>query len=72
MVTPEQVKDWIEEGLEGSSAMVAGDGRHFQAVVVCSDFAGKSMIEQHRMVYAGLGDKMDETIHALSLETRTP
>lgn len=72
MVAPEQVKIWIEEGLSGSFADVTGDGRHFEAVVVCFDFAGKSMLEQHRMVYGGLGDKMDETIHALSLRTYTP
>lgn len=72
MVTPEQVKVWIEEGLNEAWADVVGDGRHFEAVVVCSGFAGKSMLEQHRMVYGGLGEKMDETIHALSLQTFTP
>ena len=72
MVTPEQVKVWIEEGLSEAWADVVGDGRHFEAVVVCSEFAGKSMLEQHRMVYGGLGEKMDETIHALSLQTFTP
>ncbi len=72
MVTPELVKQWIESGLAGSVAEVEGDGRHFNAVVVCAEFQGRSMLEQHRMVYDGLGDKMDETIHALSLQTYTP
>ncbi len=72
MVTPEQVKVWIEESLSGSSADVIGDGRHFEAVVICSEFAGKSMLEQHRMVYGGLGEKMVDDIHALSLRTYTP
>ena len=72
MTTPELVKAWIEAGLNGSQAQVQGDGRHFTAVVVCPRFAGVSMLEQHRMVYDGLGDKMDETIHALSLTTLTP
>ena len=72
MVTPENVKQWIEEGLTGSSARVAGDGRHFEARVVCPEFAGKSMLEQHRMVYSGLGTKMESEIHALSLRTFTP
>ena len=35
MVTPEDVKQWIEEALSDSSAEVIGDGRHFEAVVVC-------------------------------------
>jgi len=71
MPTPEDVKRWIEEGLAGSSAEVIGDGRHFEAVVVCGEFSGKVMLEQHRMVYTGLGDRM-EAIHALSLKTYTP
>ena len=69
MVTPQMVKTWIEEGLPGASAQVSGDGRHFEAIVVHADFEGRSMIEQHRLVYAGLGDKMASTIHALSLRT---
>ena len=72
MVTPENVKQWIEEALSDSSAEVTGDGRHFEAVVVCPQFDGKSMLEQHRMVYGGLGNRMDEAIHALSLRTYTP
>ena len=72
MITPELVKQWIEDGLAGSSARVVGDGRHFEAVVVYAGFDGKSMLEQHRMVYGGLGDKMDSAIHALSIRTYTP
>ena len=71
MPTPDDVKCWIETGLDGSSAEVVGDGRHFEAVVICPEFAGKIMLEQHRMVYSGLGEKM-EFIHALSLRTYTP
>ena len=51
---------------------VIGDGHHFEAVIVSPTFAGKSMLQQHRMVYATLGDKMREEIHALSLRTLTP
>lgn len=72
MVTPEQIKGWLEEGLEGASVHVEGDGHHFGAVIVSPDFRSKSRIEQHQAVYAVLGDKMQETIHALSLQTMTP
>jgi acid stress-induced BolA-like protein IbaG/YrbA len=72
MVQPEDIKQWIEHGLPGSQAQVVGDGHHFEAVIVAADFAGKSMIAQHRMVYAALGDKMRNEIHALSLRTLTP
>jgi stress-induced morphogen len=40
---------------------------------VHADFAGKPMIQQHRMVYAALGDSFDtEVVHALALKTYTP
>lgn len=72
MVTPEQIKQWIEAGLPGSRVEIEGDGRHFQAIVLCGDFAGKTRIQQHQMVYHALGDKMKAEIHALSLRTLTP
>jgi len=72
MVAPEKIKHWIEENLAGASAEVVGDGRHFEATIVCPLFAGKSMLEQHRLVYGSLGNKMESTIHALSLKTYTP
>jgi acid stress-induced BolA-like protein IbaG/YrbA len=72
MVTPEQIKQWIESGLPGSRVEVDGDGRHFQAIVSCGEFAGKTRIQQHQMVYDALGDKMEVEIHALSLRTLTP
>ena len=72
MVSPEDIKGWIEENLEGSSVEISGDGRHFDAVIVCAGFAGKTRIQQHQMVYAALGDRMKDDIHALSMRTMTP
>jgi acid stress-induced BolA-like protein IbaG/YrbA len=72
MVQPDDIKQWIERGLPGARAEVAGDGQHFEALIVAAAFAGKSTLQQHRMVYAALGDKMHTTIHALSLRTLTP
>lgn len=70
---PEEIKTLIESGLEGSHAEVTGDGRHFQAAVVCDAFAGKTMLEQHRLVYSVLRDRFDtDALHALSLKTYTP
>lgn len=70
----EQIKQLIEAGLPGSEVQVRGDdGRHFEAIVVSPDFAGKSMVAQHRMVYATLGDRMQsDEIHALALKTYSP
>ena len=64
----------IEAGLPGAEVQVSGpDGVHFEATVVCADFAGKPMLAQHRMVYETLGDKMQTgDIHALALCTYSP
>jgi acid stress-induced BolA-like protein IbaG/YrbA len=51
---------------------VIGDGQHFQAVVVSARFAGKNRVQRHQLVYAALGDRMREEIHALSMQTLTP
>jgi acid stress-induced BolA-like protein IbaG/YrbA len=72
MVTPESVKSGIERGLACEHVEVAGDGQHFQAVVVSSQFAGRSRVQRHQLVYAALGDRMREEIHALSMQTLTP
>lgn len=72
MVTPEDIKGWIEQNLSESRVEISGDGHHFEAVVVCPGFAGKSRIQQHQMVYGALGDKMKAEIHALSMKTVTP
>ena len=70
---PEAIKRLIEAGLVGSQVQVTGDGRHFEAVVVTEAFAGKNMLQQHRMVYAALGDSFDtEAVHALAIKTYTP
>lgn len=69
---PEDIKVLIEKGLPSSTVAVHGDGTHFEAIVVCGDFEGKSLIEQHQIVYNALGDAMKEQIHALSLKTYTP
>jgi acid stress-induced BolA-like protein IbaG/YrbA len=72
MVTPESVKSGIESGLACDHVAVVGDGQHFQAVVVSTQFAGKSRVQRHQLVYAALGERMREEIHALSMRTLTP
>jgi acid stress-induced BolA-like protein IbaG/YrbA len=70
-MTKDEIRNLIESGLPGASATVIGDdGQHFEAEVVCADFAGKPMLAQHRMVYATLGERMGREIHALRLKTR--
>jgi acid stress-induced BolA-like protein IbaG/YrbA len=72
MVTPESIKQGIESQLAAERVEVAGDGQHFQALIVSAAFEGKSRIQRHQLVYAALGDRMREEIHALSMRTLTP
>lgn len=72
MVTPAQIKQYIEQGMSCEHVEVSGDGHHFEAVIVSTAFAGLSKVRQHQLVYAALGDRMREEIHALSMRTLTP
>ena len=72
MVTPESIQKGIEAGLACQHVEVVGDGQHFQALVVSPQFAGKSRVQRHQLVYGALGERMREEIHALSMRTLTP
>jgi acid stress-induced BolA-like protein IbaG/YrbA len=72
MVTPESIKQSIEAALPCQHVEVLGDGEHFQALVVSEQFAGRSRVQRHQLVYAALGERMREEIHALSMRTLTP
>lgn len=70
---PEEIKSLIEAGIPGSTALVSGpDGTHFEAVIVSEQFAGRSLVQQHQLVYRALGERMGREIHALSMQTLTP
>ena len=72
MVSSESIRAGIEAGLACEHVEVAGDGQHFQALVVSGNFEGKSRVQRHQLVYAALGERMREEIHALSMRTLTP
>jgi acid stress-induced BolA-like protein IbaG/YrbA len=72
MVTPESIQLDIAQGMATEHLSVAGDGHHFEAVVVSDAFAGKSRVQRHQLVYQTLGDRMRDEIHALSMKTYTP
>ena len=48
------------------------DGVHLSATITSAAFAGLSRVQQHKVVYAALGDAFATTLHALQLTTRTP
>ena len=69
---PNQIRQFIQEGMQCDHVEVSGDGRHFEAVVVSPLFRGLSKVRQHQLVYSALGERMREDIHALSMRTLTP
>jgi stress-induced morphogen len=71
MTTPEEIRRAIEASLPGARAEVAdatGAGDHFDVTVKAAAFTGKTLVEQHQLVYQALGGLMPR-IHALSLRT---
>ncbi len=75
MIEPEKVREMIAQAFPGADIELVdltGTKDHFQARVVSERFGGKSLVEQHQMVYQALGDAMHGPIHALALKTFTP
>jgi stress-induced morphogen len=71
VVTTDEIKRRIEDGLPDSRADVTGDGHHFRAEVSSPAFAGLSRIQQHQLVNQIFGSELGDRIHALSLKTTT-
>jgi stress-induced morphogen len=75
MPNAQEIKQRIEAGIPGAQAEVedwTGGGDHFKATVTAPAFAGRSRIEQHRLVYEVFGAEIGGPIHALSLKTQSP
>jgi len=75
MMHPEAVREKLVQSFPNSEVVVqdtTGTMDHFQVLIISPLFEGKSMVEQHQMVYKALGDLMKEAIHALALKTYTP
>lgn len=65
----------IRQALPGAEVTItdlAGDGDHYAAHVVSAQFAGKSRVQQHKLVYEALGGRMGGELHALQLTTAVP
>jgi len=73
VLSASQLESYITAHLACDYIKVLGDdGTHFEAIIVSSAFEGETMIQQHQLVYAALGDRMRAEIHALSMRTLTP
>ncbi|MCX8114867.1 MAG: BolA family transcriptional regulator [Burkholderiaceae bacterium] len=70
--TPEDIRSHIAQALPCDVLEVRGDGHHFEALIVSPAFEGKTRVQRHQLVYAALGDRMREEIHALSMKTLAP
>ena len=72
-MTAEELQSIIAAGLACEHIEVAGDGRHWSAVIVSPEFEGKRAIQRHQRVYATLGPRIHtDEVHALSMKTYTP
>ncbi len=72
MISIAEVEACIKASLTDVEVTVSSDGRHYEAVVISSAFAGLSLLARHRRVYEALGDRMQADIHALSIRALTP
>jgi stress-induced morphogen len=75
MMDPEAIRARLDAALPGAQIELedlTGTRDHYSARVVSAAFEGKSLIEQHQLVYAALGEAMHGPIHALALQTYTP
>ena len=68
-----EIEKFIKDAMPDASIEIqdlAGDGNHYSATIISSQFAGKSKIEQHKMVYNSLKGRMGNELHALAIKTK--
>jgi stress-induced morphogen len=73
-MTKDNIEELIIQSIPDAKVTIEdlrGDGDHYSAVVVSKSFDGKSMIQQHKMVYESLKGKMGNELHALELKTKS-
>ena len=75
------IKQKLEAAFPGAKVQIAdtsagheshnSSGAHLAVLITYRGFAGKSLVEQHQMVYATLKEEMKDQVHALKIKTRT-
>jgi|TARA_Y100001949_G_scaffold15296_1_gene11107 stress-induced morphogen len=73
-MTKDNIEELIIQSIPDAKVTIEdlrGDGDHYSAIVVSKSFDGKSMIQQHKMVYESLKGKMGNELHALVLKTKS-
>jgi stress-induced morphogen len=74
MIPPHELEALLRAGFPDAELRVkdmTGTQDHYEAAIASDAFVGKGLVEQHRMVYAALGDAMKAQIHALTFKTYT-
>mgnify|MGYP001302378579 CR=1 FL=1 len=72
MIPPQELHALLQRGFPDAEVRVTdltGTQDHYEAVIASDAFEGKTLIEQHRLVYAALGDAMNEKVHAFTFKT---
>ena len=76
MIEPHVLEEKLKAAFPGAARIevqdLTGTKDHYKAVVIAAEFAGKTRVEQHQLVYQALGDLMAGPVHALALETKAP
>ena len=70
-----EIEEMIRESIPDAKVTIQdlrGDGDHYAALVVSSEFVGLSRVKQHQLVYKALKGKMGDDLHALALQTAVP
>lgn len=67
-----EVIEIIDDSHKHAGHASAKGGGHFAVRIVSPAFAGKSLVQRHRMVYEAMGELMQHEVHALTIKAETP
>ena len=70
-LSPDRIEIIDDSAAHAGHAGNTGGG-HFKVLIVSEQFAGLLPLKRHRLVFAAVGDLMQQQIHALSIEAKTP
>ena len=71
-LAPQELRIHDDSAAHAGHAGARSGGGHFNVVIVSQHFAGKSLLQRHRMVYGALQELLPTEIHALSIKALTP
>jgi stress-induced morphogen len=75
MITPDVLTEYVRRTMPDAMVTVSdrtGTMNHLKVVVISAAFAGKNLLDRHRLIYQALdGPLKDGRIHALELTAKT-